>query len=86
MTDPVAASIAPGRIRWRCRRGRKELDLLLGAWCERRWPGAGAELRAHFERLLERPDPELAEWLLAGGRPDDPGLAGLVDDILRRPD
>lgn len=80
------AETAPGRIRWQCRRGQKELDLLLGGWCERRWPVADASLRGLFERLLEQPDPELADWLLAGGRPADPGLASLVDDILRRPD
>ena len=85
-TEPAAATGAPGRIRWRCRRGQKELDLLLAGWCERRWALAGNELRAGFERLLELPDPELADCLLERRRHPDAALATVVDDILRRPD
>ncbi len=29
------------RLRWRCRRGMKELDVLLARWIEEGWPGAG---------------------------------------------
>lgn len=74
---------APGRLRWRCRRGMRELDLLLGRWLERRWPAADDDRRRSFCRLLERPDPEIAGWLLGATRPRDAGLAALVDDILR---
>lgn len=84
--DAATAGGVPGRIRWRCRRGQKELDLLLAGWCERRWATASRELRAGFERLLELPDPELADCLLASSRHPDAALAAVVDDILRRPD
>jgi antitoxin CptB len=80
------ADAARARLQWRCRRGMKELDLLLGAWLERRWPAAGPELRHSFHWLLEQPDPEIAAWLLGGTRPPDRRHAALVDDILRRPD
>ncbi len=73
---------APGRLRWRCRRGMKELDLLLTRWLDQRWTAAGAGARADFARLLDCQDPELAAWLLRGQRPGDSGLAGIVDDIL----
>jgi len=74
---------APGRVRWRCRRGMRELDVLLGRWLEHRWPEAGEGMRADFAALLELPDPQLAAWLLQGERPPDGGIAALVDDILR---
>lgn len=77
---------APGEVRWRCRRGMKELDLLLGRWLERCWPAAGEGTRAAFAALLELPDPQLAAWLLQGERPPDAALAALVDDLLRGPD
>lgn len=71
------------RLRWRCRRGMKELDLLLGGWLERRWPQAAAGQRDSFQWLLEQPDPDLAGWLLGGARPVDPRHAALVDEIVR---
>lgn len=79
MDDPTRA-----RLRWRCRRGMKELDVLLSRWIEEAWTGAGEERRLAFERLLEQPDPDLADWLLGGIRPADDGRAALIDDILRR--
>lgn len=72
------------RLRWRCRRGMKELDVLLGRWLELGWPGAGDDRRRSFEWLLEQPDPDLADWLIGGGRPADASHAALVDDIVRR--
>ena len=75
-----------GRLKWRCRRGMKELDVLLGRWLERSWPGAGDDGRRSFEWLLEQPDPDLADWLIGGARPADPNHAALVDDIVRRRD
>jgi antitoxin CptB len=67
------ASVA--QLRWRCRRGMKELDLLLGDWLERQ--------RRSFQWLLEQPDPEIAAWLIGGSRPGDAGHAALIDDIVR---
>jgi succinate dehydrogenase flavin-adding protein (antitoxin of CptAB toxin-antitoxin module) len=63
----------------------KELDLLLGRWLEQRWPGADDSRRRDFEWLLEQPDPDLADWLIGGGRPAGRTRAALVDDIVRRP-
>ena len=73
------------RLKWRCRRGMKELDLLLVRWLERWWPGADAERRLAFEWLLEQPDPDLADWLLGNARPSGAARSALVDDILRLP-
>lgn len=77
------AGAAPGQLRWRCRRGMKELDVLLMRWLEQRWACAGPDSRAAFVRLLELPDPQLMDWLLQGARPADAGMAELVDDILQ---
>ncbi len=71
------------RLKWRCRRGMKELDMLLGRWLEKSWPEAGDEWRRSFEWLLEQPDPDLADWLIGGTRPADANHAALVDDIVR---
>ena len=66
------------RLLWRCRRGMKELDILLERFARAHLPGASAEQRHTFERLLELPDPLLADYLLGHEQPADAALAALV--------
>ena len=75
---------AEGRqLLWRCRRGLKELDVLLERYVEAALPGAGSSERAVLQRLLDLPDPQLAGYLLAGVEPDDAPLASLAARIRR---
>ncbi len=68
---------AGGPILWRCRRGMKELDLLLERFAREQYAGAPGSRRRAFERLLDLPDPVLAELLLG-----PPGLpAALSADL-----
>ncbi len=53
----------PG-LRWRLRRGLKELDVLLERYYQRRYAGAQPAAQQAFARLLEREDPEIQQWLL----------------------
>ena len=85
-TDPndiLAAPFDPEarRLLWRCRRGMKELDVLLERFARRELPGASTEQRQTLTRLLELPDPELVDYLLGQAIPPDPELAGLVNRI-----
>ncbi len=66
---------------WRCRRGMKELDVLLGRYAAAALPQAGPAERRLLARLLERPDPELAGYFLAGEVPPEPEMAALVTRI-----
>ena len=68
------------RLRWRARRGTRELDRLLGWWLDQRFASAGEDERDRFDALLDRPDPELWDWL-SGNAPPDPRFATLVDAI-----
>jgi len=52
--------------------------VLLERFVERHYCSASAEQQAAFGRLLERPDPEIAAYLLGDATPADPGLAELV--------
>jgi len=69
------------RLRWRCRRGMRELDTLLERWLAERWPGADVSDRASFERLLGCEDDELWDWCLGRSIPDDPELAAIVKQV-----
>lgn len=75
------AAPASGRLAWRCRRGMKELDLLLLAWLQQRYASASPAERAAFEGFLELPDPEIAAYLLGRERPTDPTLAALLAQL-----
>lgn len=57
------------RLRFLCRRGMKELDVLFTRWLERRWPVASPAERWVFVRLLEREDPELWSWIVGQTEP-----------------
>ena len=73
---------AMGRaLLWRCRRGMKELDVLLGRYAAAALPQAGPGERQALARLLERPDPELAGYFLGSESPPEPELAALVTRI-----
>jgi antitoxin CptB len=72
------------RLAWRCRRGIRELDLLLSGWLEAQFDSASPAQRARFAALLERPDPWLAHYLLTAARPEQRELALLIDSIVAR--
>jgi antitoxin CptB len=85
-TDPNDILAAPldleaRRLLWRCRRGMKELDVLLERFARRELPQASAEQRQTLTRLLELPDPVLVDYLLGQAIPPDPELASLVGRI-----
>ena len=71
----------PRALRWRCRRGMRELDSLLGNWLETRWEDADANLRSGFEALVREEDDQLWDWLLGRSRPQGEDLQAVVDDI-----
>ncbi|MFT3905745.1 MAG: succinate dehydrogenase assembly factor 2 [Steroidobacteraceae bacterium] len=75
--DPVV-----GRLRWRCRRGMKELDTLVLRWLDQRYATASPAERDVFARFLELQDPELLAYLVKGEQPTDPQIRALVAAVL----
>jgi antitoxin CptB len=66
------------RLKWRCRRGLLELDLILQGFMERRFARLDAAEKALFGELLDTPDPDLLDWALGRSEPADPRLHGVV--------
>jgi antitoxin CptB len=52
------------RLRWLCRRGMKELDLVLNNYLEFEYPAATVEEQGIFHEILELQDPDLYAQLL----------------------
>ncbi|MFN2120929.1 MAG: succinate dehydrogenase assembly factor 2 [Anaerolineales bacterium] len=76
------------RLKWHCRRGMRELDLLLDEFLETEYEGLSTADRDRFERLLECRNEDLMDWLMEGASPPDEELAGIVSRIRewRAPD
>ncbi|HYE34237.1 succinate dehydrogenase assembly factor 2 [Methylocaldum sp.] len=66
------------QLRWRCRRGMRELDLLLQRYLDGVYDQAPEAEKSAFSRLLDEPDERLWRYLCADGTPIDPLLAELV--------
>ena len=79
-SDPVA------RLRWQCRRGMRELDVLLTGYLDDRYAQAAWPRKQAFRKLLALPDPELIGYLLGGQTPSDAMLADVVQDIRGDPE
>jgi succinate dehydrogenase flavin-adding protein (antitoxin of CptAB toxin-antitoxin module) len=70
------------RVRWHCRRGLLELDLVLSRFLERHFADLPPDQRAAFKALLEYSDSAL--WDLGCGRlHPEPGAAADVVRLLR---
>jgi antitoxin CptB len=69
------------RLRWRCRRGMRELDVVLVSYLDHQYATATPAHRAAFARLLECPDPDLLDYLTRRATPPDPDLNDVVDAV-----
>jgi antitoxin CptB len=67
-----------GRLRWRCRRGMRELDVLLRRYVDERYACASSEHQEAFHALLEAPDPLIHAYCLGLETPPTPVLASLI--------
>lgn len=75
---------AERQLRWQCRRGLKELDVLLEPFMETHYLDLDPEDQALFRRLLEQEDVDLLSWLMQYLRPEDPELERMIHVILQR--
>jgi len=69
------------RLRWKCRRGMLELDLLLREFLDSGYGGLDETQRRCFDRILDYPDAVLLEWFMGRIRPADRDVAQLVEKI-----
>jgi antitoxin CptB len=69
------------RLNWQCRRGMRELDLLLQGFLRQQRDRLDTDRQACFETLLNYPDAVLLEWLMGRQIPSDREVAQLVRNI-----
>ena len=83
MSDADEAELR--RLRWRCRRGMRELDQLFGRYLDRAWRQASETERGVFLRLLETEDDKLWRWVMGRERPEHDDVHALVRHIADLP-
>jgi antitoxin CptB len=81
----VSGEVELPRLRWRCRRGMRELDQLLLRYVDRCWPTADDSERGIFLRLLDSEDDTLWRWFMGLAAPDEKDLDELVGRIRDLP-
>ena len=69
------------RLQWHCRRGLKELDVILGPFMEEHYRDLGPDDQALFARLVDCEDVDLLRWFMQQATPADPGLEHMVEII-----
>lgn len=70
------------RLRWRCRRGMKELDLVLERFLDRQGPTLARGGWPELEALLDAEDDRLWDWLRDPSA-DDAGPYRSLLEIIR---
>jgi antitoxin CptB len=81
----AAAGSEMGKLRWRCRRGLKELDVLLTRYLDEQFAQASEGDQHAFRRLLEAQDPVIYAYCLGQEVPQAADLAALIKRITATP-
>ncbi len=59
------------RLRWQCRRGIKEMDLILERFLEQCYPSLSPQQRIAFNQILDETDLDIMDWILDRSRPEN---------------
>lgn len=68
-------------IRWQCRRGMLELDILLLSFIDAAYERLSIEEQQLFSQLLTYPDQTLYEWFLGRSSSKDANMQDLIQKI-----
>lgn len=66
------------RLRWRCRRGMKELDVLFEKFLAEQFDNLTSDQQAVFRALLEEQDLDLLDWCTKKSEPRDHRYSDII--------
>ncbi|MAS83311.1 MAG: succinate dehydrogenase assembly factor 2 [Legionellales bacterium] len=69
------------RILWRCRRGIKEMDIVLQDFIKNSYDELNNENKSAFSKLLEEQDLDILNWVLGKDKPEDKTLIEIIKKI-----
>jgi antitoxin CptB len=77
----MTTSIPISKLRWQCRRGMLELDVLLEKFLDEQYAQLSPAEQQLFVKLLTYPDTELFAWLMGSAQPADKDLLAIIRRI-----
>ena len=66
------------QLRWQCRRGMLELDILFESFLDRVYETLPVGQQRDFVHLLEFPDPLIMAWIMGDDSPEEPSLVKMI--------
>jgi len=75
----VADPIYLQRVRWRCRRGLLELDIVLGRFIDRHYATLDEAQRLVFDEMLDLPDTEFWDLITGNNEPIHPQQRAVLE-------
>ena len=80
-TESVMPNQVDSQLRWRCRRGMLELDILLNGFIEKQYSQLGVEQKNILNQVLDYPDQLLYDLLLGHMESSDNSVSELITAI-----
>ncbi|MGD9843696.1 MAG: succinate dehydrogenase assembly factor 2 [Steroidobacteraceae bacterium] len=81
MTHAATEVVNLARMRWHCRRGMRELDVLLTRYFEQVYPQASVEQQQAFGALLDLQDPTILAYLTGKQTPERADIADVIEQL-----
>ena len=69
------------RLRWRCRRGIRELDLLFNQFLDEYFNDLSEQEKTCFTQLLDEADLDIYDWISGKSQPGKSGYTELIKKL-----
>ena len=69
------------RVRWLCRRGMKELDLVINRFFESNYDSLTEQEQFEFKDFLNVEDPVIFSWIMGRTSPEKDSHAAIIDKL-----
>ena len=66
------------KLKWRCRRGVKEFDVLFNQILDKEYSRLTEEQKGYFHLLLDEQDSIIMDWLFDRSQPEDEGMKWII--------
>lgn len=83
MTNTTELTDEERRLQWHCRRGLKELDVILGPFMDENYRQLSPADKVVFARLIDCEDMDLFNWFMEQSKPADAELERMIEQIRK---